>query len=199
MEPEAKVFAQNLNTFDTSGGDPIKVNQATDNILPSVLATYRFEHGFQLRVALAETVNRPSMLELSQSIWVDPVSGGQSIGNPRLVEANISHFDGRLEWYGKGANTVSLAYFSKDFENPIERTLKISSGSGELVTYKNAQSATNSGVEMDFRYDLDFLNIGAFNYGISGNYSVIESNVILPIGHTEYSDSRTMQGQAHTP
>ena len=189
-------FAQNLNTFDTSGGDPIKVNQATNNILPSVLATYRFAHDFQLRVALAETVNRPSMLELSQSIWVDPVSGGQSIGNPRLVEANISHFDGRLEWYGEGANTVSLAYFSKDFKNPIERTLKISSGAGELVTYKNAQSATNSGVEMDFRYDLEFLNIGDFSYGISGNYSVIESNVILPIGHTEYSDTRTMQGQS---
>jgi len=189
-------FSQNVNTFDTSSGDPITSTQDTDNILPSVLATYRFPLGFQLRVALAETVNRPSMLELSQSIWVDPVNGGLSIGNPRLTEANINHFDGRLEWYGTGANSISLAYFSKDFTNPIERTLKTSSGSSELITYQNAQSAENSGIEMDFRYGLGFLNTGGTTFSVSGNYSIIESNVILPKGHTEYSDTRPMQGQS---
>jgi outer membrane receptor protein involved in Fe transport len=189
-------FSQSVNTFDTSSGDPIDSEQDTDNLLPSVLATYRLPLGFQLRVALAETVNRPSMLELSQSVWVDPVSGDLSIGNPRLKEANISHFDGRLEWYGAGANSLSLAFFSKDFTSPIERTLKTSSGAGELVTYKNAKSASNSGIEMDFRYDLDFVSTGGMAFTVSGNYSIIESNVVLPEGHTEYSDTRPMQGQS---
>jgi outer membrane receptor protein involved in Fe transport len=189
-------FSQSVNTFDTSSGDPIDSEQDTHNLLPSVLATYRLPLGFQLRVALAETVNRPSMLELSQSVWVDPVSGDLSIGNPRLKEANISHFDGRLEWYGAGANSISLAFFSKDFTNPIERTLKTSSGAGELVTYKNAKSASNSGIEMDFRYDLDFVNTGSTAFMVSGNYSIIESDVVLPEGHTEYSDTRAMQGQS---
>ena len=188
-------FTQTLNTFDRNLGSSIAVNQSTDNVLPSLLATYRVMDGMQIRIAVAETVNRPSMLELSSSSWIDPDSGDAIVGNPRLVEANISHFDARLEFYGTGSNSLSVAYFNKEFTAPIERTLEFSSGADRNITFQNAQSATNSGIEMDFRYDLNS-SIAGFVLGLSGNYSLIDSKVILPAGNTEYSDSRAMQGQS---
>ena len=187
-------FTQEVNTADSNDGSEIKVDQATDNILPSLLATYRLMKGIQVRVAMAETVNRPSMLELSSSLWYDPESGDTIRGNPRLIESVISHFDARLEFYGNGGNSVSLAYFNKDFKDPIERTLKPSVDN--IVTYQNAVSAANSGLEFDFRWDLSFLPIGNNLLAISGNYSVIDSEVVLKSGHTEYSDIRAMQGQS---
>ena len=192
----SEAFTQSLDTYDALVDTEINIEQSTDNILPSLLATYRVFEGVQLRVAVAETVNRPSMLELSSSTWIDPDSGDLSVGNPRLVEANISHFDARLELYGTGSNSASLAYFSKEFTNPIEKTVEVSSGSDEVITYQNAQSANNSGIEFDFRWELDFLNGGGFLYGLTGNYSIIDSEVVLPAGNTEYSDTRAMQGQS---
>ncbi|NVK41955.1 MAG: carboxypeptidase regulatory-like domain-containing protein [Oceanospirillaceae bacterium] len=187
-------FSQEVNTFDSINGDPINVSQSTDNMLPSLLVTYRIMNNLQARVAVAETVNRPSMLELSSSLWIDPETGSEIRGNPRLTEAVINHFDARLEFYGNGANSMSLAYFSKNFDAPIEKTLKPSVK--EVITFQNAKSATNSGFEFDFRWDLDFIPTGEYLIGMSGNYSIIESEVTLEDGHTEYSDTRSMQGQS---
>ncbi len=189
-------FSQTLDTFSAVNGDPINVEQDTADTLPSLLATLKLNDNLQLRAALAQTVNRPSMLEVSSGLWVDPESGDQFVGNPRLVAATIDHLDMRLEFYGTGSNSISIAYFNKDFTNPIERTLEVSSGSDTVVTFQNAQSATNSGVELDWRWGLDFLSSSNTVFSMSGNYSVIESNVVLPENTTEFSNSRSMQGQS---
>jgi len=189
-------FTQTLDTFSALNGDPINVEQDTADTLPSLLATLKLSDHLQLRAAFAQTVNRPSMLEVSSGLWIDPQSGDQFVGNPRLVAASIDHLDMRLEYYGSGSNSISLAYFNKDFTDPIERTLEVSSGSDTVVTFQNAQSATNSGIELDWRWDLDFLSSVNYVFAVSGNYSVIESDVVLPENNTEYSDSRSMQGQS---
>jgi len=187
-------FSQQVHTFDFTSGEAIDIDQTTDNLLPSILATYRFTGAIQARFAMATTVNRPSMLELSSSRWHDPDSGDILQGNPRLTEATIDHFDARVEFYGAGANSVSLAYFNKSFDAPIERTLLPSVD--KVISFQNADSADNSGFEVDFRWDLDFIPTGNYIWGMSGNYSVIDSNVVLTAGHSEFSNTRAMQGQS---
>ena len=190
-----ETFNQTANTRNDFN-EVVPIELSTTDMLPSLLATYRVMDGLQIRMALAETVNRPNILELTPFSWVDPTSGDRVIGNSRLKSANISHFDLRLELYGQGANTVSFAFFTKDFTSPIEQTVESASGGEEVTTYQNATSATNSGFELDFRWDLDFIDTGSYLFGMNGNYSSITSEVVLPAGNIEYSNERPMQGQS---
>lgn len=192
----SETYEQNVHTFDllsTVDPEPIDISQSSTDNMPSLLATLKVWDNFQIRFAMAETVNRPTFLELSSSSFLDPDTGKNMRGNPNLVSAKITHTDLRFELYGEGSDSVSLAFFAKDFTNPIERTLEVSSET--VVTFDNAVSASNSGYEVDFRKDLPVLFNG-LDMGISGNYSSITSSVVLPEGNTESSQKRAMQGQS---
>lgn len=192
-----ETYEQNVHTFEllssVDNPEPIDISQSSTDSMPSLLATLKVWDNFQIRLAMAETVNRPTFLELSSSSFLDPDTGKNMRGNPNLVSAKITHTDLRFELYGEGSDSVSLAFFAKDFTNPIERTLEVSSET--VVTFDNAVSASNSGYEVDFRKDLPVLFNG-FDMGISGNYSSITSSVVLPEGNTESSQKRAMQGQS---
>lgn len=189
-------YEQNVHTFEllsTVDPEPIDITKSSTDSMPSLLATIKILDNFQVRLAFAETVNRPTFLELSSSSFLDPDTGKNMRGNPNLVSAKITHTDLRFELYGEGSDSVSLAFFAKDFTNPIERTLEVSSET--VVTFANSKSANNSGYEVDFRKDLPVL-LNGLDMGISGNYSSITSSVVLADGISESSKKRAMQGQS---
>jgi TonB-dependent receptor len=191
-------YEQTVDTFNflsATDPEPIHIAQNTNDTLPSLLATLKIFDNFQVRLAMAKTVNRPTFLELSSSSYLDPETGDMLRGEPTLVSAEIEHTDLRFELYGDGSDSISLAFFKKDFKNPIEKTIIPASSADEVLSFKNSQAAYNNGIEFDFRKDLPVF-VKSLDLSVSGNYAKINSEVKLSENTTEYSKKRAMQGQS---
>ena len=178
-----------VNTFDLSNAaDPVQSVVEDDDIFPTISGTYRITEEIQLRAAYYQTKNRPDFRELANAQYLDPDSGDIYRGNPDLVSAEIDNIDVRAEWYFSDSESISLAYFNKDFTNPIEKTLKTG---GDVFTFDNASKGSLSGYELDVRTEMDFESYSTF---IAGNFAIIDSEVDLLVD-TELK-TQSMQGQA---
>lgn len=164
-----------------------RTNIDEDDTFGSLNVTFRPTEQLQLRAAFYQTKNRPDFRELSNAFFFDPVQQKTFKGNPDLVSAEIDNLDLRAEWYFSDAESISVAYFTKEFTNPIEQTFL---GGGDVRTFDNARSGTLDGFEVDFRKEFDFDAYSAF---VSGNVSSIESEAVgLNVSGT--TRSTTMQG-----
>jgi len=178
-----------VNTFNI--GDSINAVQANvkdDDLFPSVSSTFHLDDDIQLRAAYYQTKNRPDFRELANAQYVDPDSGDVFHGNPDLVSAEIDNMDLRAEWYFSDNESLSLAYFTKDFTNPIEKTLLTG---GDVFSFENGSSGTVSGYEFDFRKEIDFEDFSTF---LSGNLALIDSEVEVLVDTVV--KKQAMQGQA---
>ena len=102
----------------------------------------------------------------------------------------IQNVDARLEKISGGRDVLAISGFFKDFDSPIERV--VIAGAQPIVTYQNAQSARNLGVELEaarqFGSNL-FLNL---------NYTFVDSKITLaPAQRTvQTSLERPLAGQS---
>ena len=114
----------------------------TDDWYPSANVTYRFADDWQLRLAYSQTVSYPGLIERSESLSFDPLTDDPIFGNPNLVSSSVDNLDVRLEYYLSPEESISLAVFSKEIDNPIERALPDASGSATTgITFRNQVSA----------------------------------------------------------
>ena len=172
-----------VNTFTLSTGRPVDAVLEDSKVFLSTGATVHVTEDVQIRGAWYETQNRPDFRELANAQYTDPDTGDTVRGYDGLVSADISNYDLRGEWYFSDTENISLAYFMKDFTNPIEKTLLTG---GDVYSYRNGGSGEVSGIEVDFRKEFELESDVAF---LSGNFSVMDSEV-------EISGAvRAMQGQ----
>ncbi|MGJ8690608.1 MAG: TonB-dependent receptor domain-containing protein [Gammaproteobacteria bacterium] len=188
-------YQQNVQTFDLfRPDDVIDGSLMTSDLLPSVTATYIYDN-HQFRLGYSETTSRPDFRELSPATFTNPLTGYEVVGNPDLKVAAIKNYDLRWEWYFSRSDSMSLGFFMKDFDSPIESVVQ--PGANSARSYVNAESASNQGVEFEARKQLDFFE-PLENFFVSGNVSYIESEVT--IGESERSiltnSSRPLQGQS---
>lgn len=166
------------------------------DVLPGLSATWFLREDIQLRAAYSQTVSRPDFTELAPSAVIDPIFGFPVVGNPDLKRTKVDNYDLRGEWYLSATESVSLALFQKDFDKPIERTLENASGSAsDARTFENADSATNEGVELDFRKEFYVGDTEQHSFFVQGNYAWINSQVDLGLT-TESESERSLQGQS---
>lgn len=191
-----------------------KVERDYNDTLPALSVTWEFIENMQLRGAYSETVNRPSLLEVTGSTLRNPDDQNLYRGNVFLEPADLTNYDLRWEWYFGNADEMSLGAFYKEFDNPIE--LAKIQAQGDIYTWFNADKAELKGLEYDLRkelplatwFDLDPMWDG-FNLGF--NVSYIDSEVtLLGAGETAadipltggrqiaslYSNERKMTGQS---
>ncbi|MFW5967681.1 MAG: TonB-dependent receptor domain-containing protein, partial [Persicimonas sp.] len=142
--------------FDEDEEDPAELN--TVDLLPVVNATWEFAEKMQLRAGLARTLNRPDFREMSPACFTDVIGGREVCGNPELQRAVIDHLDARWEWYPSRGESLSVGLFYKDFDGPIE-TIAVPGATPQL-TYQNANSARNYGLEVEGRKDFEFVSEG---------------------------------------
>ena len=189
---------QLVSTFDISTPNSGRINAGSDaaELLPALAVTYIFDESQQqVRASFGRSLSRPDFREYSPAPFIDPILDIESFGNPDLVPTEIDNFDVRWERYFDGDESISAALFYKQFDAPIERTTV--AGTGGLLTYENADSARNFGVEIE-----GFMRLGRFaeplaDYFASANISAIESKVELgSAGATQTSRSRPLQGQS---
>ena len=196
--------SQTLNIFNNQNGQEFVDGAAeniTNDILPSLLLTYKLNEDMQMRFGYSRTMSRPDFKELSEVIILDPNTLNPYIGNKDLQSATIDNFDLRYEWYFSAKESFSIAGFAKTFTNPIE-DVALPSSDGELFSYANANSANNYGIELDILKNLgkwDGLDLR--DYFIASNFSYIISEVdvtgmTVDDGGFLTHAKRPMQGQS---
>ncbi len=201
---------------NTDKGTDNAVKRNYDDVLPAASVTWEFVDNMQVRAAWSQTVNRPSLLEITGSTLRNPEDQNLYRGNVFLEPADVDNWDLRWEWYFGAADEMSIGLFHKDFKDPIE--LAKIQAQGDIFTWFNADEAKLDGVEFDVRKDLPFatwfdLNPAFDGFRVSANLSYIDSKVtLLGSGETAadvpltggrqiaplYSNERPMTGQSDT-
>jgi len=192
---------QTMNSFKRDGASskPVKVNNDTLNIFPSINMTANLSDKILLRLAGGQTVNRPEFREIAPFVFYSFEDNTTIYGNPKVKNCYILNGDARLEWYPTIEEMVSLGVFYKDFQNPIESRV-LYTGSGWNYTFDNAEKAKSYGVEMDIRKKMnEFKNTGIFsflsNLTLIANASLIKSEIVVD-SPTERTGTRELQGQS---
>ena len=178
--------------------DAVEANASLDesNVLPALNASYSFTEEVQLRAGFSQTVSYPGIVERANSRLYDPRTDILVFGNPDLKTAEIDNFDLRLEYYYREQDSLTLAYFFKDFTNPIERSVPDASGSAvNGITYRNSQSAEVSGFEIEGYSTIK--DDGDRQIFFSGNLTFLDSEVMLDEDSMRLEgdqDGRALQG-----
>jgi TonB-dependent receptor len=180
--------------------DPRATNELDyDDWYPAVNLAWRPTDELQIRFGYSQTVSYPGIIERSEAQTFDPETDDPIFGNPDLEVSTIDNSDIRLEYYFSDSESVSLAFFYKSIDQPVERAIPDASGSAARgTTFVNQESADLSGVEIDgtksvFEND-DYLVF------LSGNLSYIDSKVDLSSDSLRLegadADGRQLQGQS---
>jgi TonB-dependent receptor len=189
---------QFISTFDIATPNLGRVNATSKAVkwLPALATTYSFAEGQQqLRFSYGRSVSRPDFREYSPAPFLDPILDIESFGNAKLKPTGINNFDLRWERYFDGDESVSAALFYKEFDLPIERVSV--AGTGGLLSYENAESARNIGIELEGFLRLGRVNDALQDFFVSANTSVLQSTVKLgAAGAAQTTQSRPLQGQS---
>ena len=165
--------------------------------LPSMNVAYNITDRSLVRGAFSRTVNRPEFRELAPFLYYQFEYEAALIGSPNLKTAFINNIDLRWEMYPNPGELISVGGFYKQFNNPIETYLEITTENPQLY-YGNAPQATSYGVEFEFRKSLASLGVSRLlrNTSINLNTAIIKSNVDVGAAATNQIQNRPLQGQS---
>lgn len=197
-------WAQNVRTFSLFdiGAVESESNLGAEDLFPAASVTWLISDRQQLRLSYAETIIRPDFKELSDSPFTDPILEREVVGNPDLVPSNVQHADLRWEFYPSQDELLSIGFFYKLIDQPIELTVQ--PGVEQRLSFSNADEAENFGIELEARKTLGFVGdwIGGRTWFerlyVAGNLSVIESEITIdPASQGILTEtSRPLQGQS---
>ncbi|MBM4184218.1 MAG: TonB-dependent receptor [Gemmatimonadetes bacterium] len=173
-------------------GQPVTTTPSDTDVLPSLSLNWTLSETQTVRLSASQTLSRPEYRELAPVQYRDVLGGDNVVGNPDLVRALIRNYDARWEWYPTSGEALSVGIFAKDFRNPIERVYLGTSGT-RIVTFANAQSAWNYGVEAEARKHLGFVAEALESTSIFANVTLMRSEIELGQGLAE---RRPMVGQS---
>lgn len=169
--------------------------------LPSINTVYQAVDNMNFRGAYSRTLARPSFRELAPFASFLFVGDYTFVGNSELKRTLIDNYDFRWEWFNRPGEIYALSYFHKKFENPIERVIVTTNGE---IQFQNVDRALVSGLELEFRKQLDQLHPSLSNFQVGGNLSLIRSQVdiapselaIIRALDPGAAETRKLQGQS---
>lgn len=188
-------FSQTLNTIELD--KPLQVNFDENDFLPSANLIVALDKKQNLRFSFSKTLNRPEYREVAPFLFYDFTTRLNTQGNPFLKIAEINNYDFRYEIYPGKGQLFSFSYFRKDFTNPIELKRLLN----KTVSYDNASSAKNSGIELEFRTLLSSIftseNTRVFDdITLFSNLAIIKSKADISNLKTPNQTERLLQGQS---
>jgi TonB-dependent receptor len=152
-----------------------------DRVYPAAGITYMgdlWAETFQLRLGYSETAIRPDLREITDSSYIDPITGDLVRGNSGVVPSDIDNIDLRAEWYFSSGDNVSVTLFQKDIRNPIEFFEIPASDTTVAREIINAEYAQVRGVEIEMLKELAFLG-GIFDtLFVQGNLTLQDSELV---------------------
>jgi TonB-dependent receptor len=175
----------------------VNIQRTNTDVLPSLALNLKLSDNQTLRLSGTQTLSRPEYRELAPISYRDMLGEREVFGDSSLVRTLVQNLDARWEWYPRYNEVVSVAFFAKHFDNPIEQIDVATSGASQL-SFINAESATNYGVELELRKSLAFLGEGLDPFGVFSNVTLMKSTI--DTGNSTLSaltnDERPMVGQA---
>ena len=180
-DPEEDAFlfpvdGDSMVVFTPEEGD-VSIDQ--DDVLPAVALTYDATDTVTVRTSFAKTLARQTFRELSPIIQQEFLGGPIFIGNPNLQISEVDNWDVRVDWKPLDGTLLSLSYFLKNIDDPIESVATRNVQFG-FTTPLNFTEAKISGFELEARTNVgDWLS--AFDGLTAGfNATLIQSEVTLP-------------------
>lgn len=168
------------------------VDRDYTDLLPAISAIVAVAEDHQLRFAASRTLARPEYRELAPITYREVLGGEQVIGNAELERTLIQNFDARWEWYPAPGEVLSIGFFAKRFDRPVEERYLARSGT-DTRTFVNAASATNEGIELEANTGLGRVAAALDPLSAFTNVTLMRSRVTTGIdGDAE----RPMVGQA---
>lgn len=184
-----------VSAFSTLG-DRNRTERVFTDVLPSLALSYRPNESHAFRLSGSRTLARPEYRELAAVRSRDVLGGIDLSGNQNLVRTLVDNADFRYEYYPRPGELLSAAVFAKRFHDPIERTFRPSSNTS-YVTYVNAPSADNVGLELEARKSLDLLGAWLRPFTAFTSLTLMQSQIHLGIlAGAATNPSRAMVGQA---
>lgn len=178
-------------TSDPTFGQVDVARPRYTDVLPALAVNVDLTDRQKLRLSASQTLARPEYRELSAISYRDVIGEELVRGNGALRRTLIQNYDARWEWYPAADEVVSLGVFAKRFDGPIERIYLPTSGS-RIVSFANAESALNYGVELELRRSLGMLGPAGESFSVITNATLVHSEVKV-VGEDE---DRPMVGQS---
>ncbi|WP_438628042.1 TonB-dependent receptor domain-containing protein [Microbulbifer sp.] len=154
---------------------------AEDAVYPALSLTYMgslWAETFQLRFGASKTAVRPDLREITDAIYIDPITDEQIKGNPDARPSEISNFDIRAEWFFSNGDNLTVSTYYKDIADPIEFFELASSDTNVAREIINAESGKITGLEIEGLKVLGFLGETMDSFFLQGNLTVQDSELV---------------------
>ncbi|NOT31116.1 MAG: TonB-dependent receptor [Planctomycetes bacterium] len=155
------------------------VSFSQDDALPAIGLTFVPTPAVTLRASYSETVAHQTFKELSPIVQQEFLGGPIFIGNPELGMSALENYDLRLDYAPVPGSLVSLSWFHKDIQDPIEYVQR-PSNDFTFTSPENYPEGDLSGYELELRQDLEQLADGLSGLSFGANATFIDSEVTLP-------------------
>lgn len=195
------LFAQgdvNGNNLDND-----KVLDALD-FFPIANLTYNLSDNQNVRLSYSKTIARPSFKELSFAQILDPISDrifngglfaiGEWDGN--LTETRINNVDFRWERFSTEGQLLSVSFFYKSFNDPIELVRVQAQVTSSEFQPRNVGNGEVFGAEFEFRKTLGFISSSLKDFFFNGNLTIVESQIDMTNQEFLARKSREKEGQS---
>lgn len=189
-------YSQRLDS-KLDNGQPVVVDDKRNDYLPSVNLIYGIDKKQNLRFSFSKTLNRPEFRELAPFLFFNAETRFNEQGNRDLKICSIENFDFRYEYFPGKGQLFSISAFYKKFKDPIE----LQALANNSNKYQNAESATNKGIEIEFRTLLGSIfsteNKLLNDFTLYSNVSIIRSKVnVDKLFGTSNLEDVPLQGQS---
>lgn len=178
---------------------PITVHLKNNDILPAINLVYTINEKTNARFSYFQSISRPELREIAPFGFNDFNRNVFVYGNPYdLHRTLIRNYDLRLETYPQAGELMSVSFFYKKLDAPIEVVYLSEGSDSKSNTYKNAEDgAVNYGVEFELRKNLGVFSKLLDNFTFNGNLTLINSKINLEgLSSVETKQERKMQGQS---
>ena len=196
------------NALDNGVATRIKADGDYNNVVPSLIANYRFNESFVARAGITRALGRPDFETIAPRSTISDDGGpiaSVNIGNPDLTPRKSTNYDISLEWYPRPLSILSMSLFYKDISDELIGSTTSLTNQAEmnaalasrgltgvvntatltrldLSTTINATSATLKGVELLGQTQLDFLPAPFDGFGVSASLTRLDGETKLPSG-----------------
>lgn len=194
-EQYTQVSAQiDLSTSEIIG-DIANTSRQEDDLFGAIGLTYFMDDENQLRFTFGKSTVRPDLREITEVVFIDPLTSDKVRGNPNLTSTDVQSVDARWEWYGNNGDNWSVAAFYKDLTAPIESVEAKATDSDRVITFLNGDKGEVYGLEFEFLKDLSNWQSGLF---AAGNLTLSDSEIsISNTGGVELTNNvRRMTGHS---
>lgn len=182
-EVKGQTYSTNEETGE-SGLEPSKGDKNYLSILPALHFKYMPNESTNVRLAVTRSFARPDFGSLSTGATYIEHDNEYFSGNPQLNPTYSWNFDVMVEKYLGTVGVISGGLFYKSITDPIFNSSRVGEYKGRSgVTFfqpLNGDQGYLYGLEFNLNKQLDFLPSFLSNFGITANYTMMNSEFTIP-------------------